>query len=865
MLSAKDIVPNILWFRNIRIKDIPYVGGKGASLGEMTAATFPIPPGFCVTAQAYFQYIEETGLKRKIVPLIDNIDVENTAQLNSVSKQVRELIKSTPMSDELSNEIKRTYFRLGERKLAWLTSSEECYVAVRSSATAEDLPEASFAGQQETYLNVKGKKEVVEAVQNCWASLFTARAVYYRKKQGFKTEQVGISAIVQKMVDSAVAGVMFTASTTGDESQIVIEAAFGLGEVVVSGSVTPDTYIVDKGSMKLLDKRVSQQEFRIVRQGKENVHEQLSPATGKKPKLSDKQIIDLAKIGKQIETHYKHPQDIEWAIENKEIFIVQSRPITTLGLKEKEGEKAEREAQTKKFENRIVAKGLAASPGIVSGKVKVIPSIEDTTKANEGDIIVTTMTSPDWVPIMKKAAAIITNEGGSTCHAAIVSRELGIPCIVGTENGTELLKDGQEVTVNGFAGVVYDGKVELAAPKEEKIDVVKKEDIEPMEQALQQQLSQPKQEQDDIGIEWADEQEKEKAAEEESIAEVAQEEKQEVVEKAAEQAAEIIEKYGQVETKSMGKEELEQEKNELEELLKEVAVKVKVNVALPEAAEKAAATNAAGVGLLRAEHMITSIGMHPAEFIRQGKQDELKEAVKKGIRTVAEKFKGKPVWYRTFDARTDEFRELEGGSKEPEEDNPMLGWHGIRRDLDEPEQLKAQFKAVKELADEGLDNVGVMLPFVQSAAELRKAKEIAKEVGLSPLEKTEFGVMIETPAAVWAIDEFINEGIDFVSFGTNDLTQLTLGIDRNNGKIQGLFTELHPAVLRSIRHVIRKCRKADVKTSICGQAASNPEMVRHLARFGIDSVSANIDAVAKIKDIVLVEEKKLILRERKKV
>ncbi|MCX6798527.1 MAG: aldolase/citrate lyase family protein [Candidatus Diapherotrites archaeon] len=296
------------------------------------------------------------------------------------------------------------------------------------------------------------------------------------------------------------------------------------------------------------------------------------------------------------------------------------------------------------------------------------------------------------------------------------------------------------------------------------------------------------------------------------------------------------------------------------DLLKRVDVKVKVNVALPDAAEQAAATGADGVGLLRAEHMITAGGKHPAEYLRKGQKEGLVKAVKEGVRKVAEQFKGKPVWYRTFDARTDEYRELAGGDKEPHEENPVLGWHGIRRDLDEPEMLKAQLQAIKELAEEGLDNVGVMLPFVQSVEEVKQAKAIAREIGMLPeKKKPAFGVMVETPAAVWVIDELIGEGIDFISFGTNDLTQLTLGIDRNNEKIQRWFTELHPAIVRQLHYVIKKCREAGVKTSICGQAGSNPEMVKQLVRFGIESVSANIDAVEKIREIVLIEEKKLIL------
>ncbi len=845
--------PSILWFREIRIKDIPSVGGKGASLGEMANHNFPVPPGFAVTAQAYFRFLDETGIRDQVVNKIEAIDVEDTKELAKVSEEVRNLILATPMSQELSNEIIKAYGKLGEKKIAWLTSSEEEYVAVRSSATAEDLPEASFAGQQETFLNVKGRQNLVKTVQRCWSSLFTARAVYYRRKNNFPTDKVGIAVVVQKMVESQISGVMFTAEPTGDETKIVIEAGFGLGEAIVSGSVTPDTYIVDKGAFKIIEKKIHEQSFKIVRKGKENVREKLSGAMARKQKIDDKTIVQLAKLGKQIENHYKNPQDIEWAVENKELFIVQSRPITTLGLKEKAGDAEQRKKTLEGLKDKVVLDGLAASPGVAAGKVKVVRNVAQISKVEKGDVLVAPMTSPDWVPTMKKSRAIITDEGGVTCHAAIVSRELGIPCVVGTERATEILEDKDEVTVNGYDGLVYQGVVEIEKPKEEEIEIVKTGEIDEIEEVIEKELKERGPEREEA------EEVSQKEEEEEELRERVEEEREAIAEEAKEEAEEIVEEYGKVEAEDMKEEELEEEEEKIIDLLKKIAVKVKVNVALPEAAEQAAQTNADGVGLLRAEHMITSTGKHPAEFIRQGQEDELVKVVKEGIRRVASLFKGKPVWYRTFDARTDEFRELEGGDKEPEEDNPMLGWHGIRRDLDTPKMLKAQFRAIGELNEEGFDNVGVMLPFVQSAEEVRKAKQIAKETGLQPGKKVKFGVMIETPGSVWSIDEIIKEGIDFISFGTNDLTQLTLGIDRNNEKIQGLFTELHPAVLRSIRHVIKKCKKAKVLTSICGQAASNPEMVRHLVRFGIDSVSANIDAVERVRDAVLVEEKRLLL------
>lgn len=816
----------ILWFKDISVTDIPKVGGKGANLGEMTRNKFSVPGGFVITAQTYFKFLEECGIKKEIEKKIDAIDVEDTANLEKVSEEVRNLINAQKTPEDIKQEILIAYKKIGEKKIAWLSSNDEALVAVRSSATAEDLPEASFAGQQETYLNVKGTKELLEAVKNAWASLFTARAVYYRKKQGFETEKVGIAIVVQKMVESKVSGIMFTADPLGNRDKIVIEAGLGLGESVVSGSITPDYYVVDKKSMKLIEKKINHQDWKIIRQGRENAKIVLSPQEAEKQKMKNEQIIELAKIGKKIEDHYKKPMDIEWAIEDKEIMIVQARPITTL-----ENKKEIKELETTA---KPILEGLAGSPGVISGKVKIVLNIEDITKVKTGDILVTIMTSPSWVPVMKKASAIITNEGGRTAHAAIVSRELGIPAVVGTREATKKLKDNQEVTVDGFNGKVYDGIIKVKMPKHIQEELFKAGELDAFEDALEKKINTPQ--------DTTEEQEYEK------------------LKQVKEKAKQIIEEYKKIREETMNKDEIKKQKEELEEFLKKIAPIVKVNVAMPSVADKAAQTNADGVGLLRAEHMITASGKHPAQYLRENNYDELVKVVKDGIKTVAEKFEKKPVWFRTFDARTDEFVELKGGSEEPKEDNPMLGWHGIRRDLDQPKLLQAQMQAIKELQEEGLTNIGIMFPFVQSVEELIEAKKIMQKINLN----VEVGVMIETPASVWIIEELINEGIDFISFGTNDLTQLTLGIDRNNELIQKHFTELHPAILKEIQYVIKRCKKANVKTSICGQAASNPQMVKKLVEMGIDSISANIDAVQEIKNLVLQEEKEQIMKTRKR-
>jgi len=792
---------NILWFREINMQNVEEVGGKGASLGEMEQSGFPVPTGFVVTSGAYFQFMRETKIQDKIVQLIDEIDVENTAQLEEVSARVRKIIENATIIPKIKSEITNNY--------NILSNGKPILVAVRSSATAEDLPEASFAGQQETYLNISGTEEVAKAVQRCWASLFTARAVYYRKKQGFDTGKVGLCAVVQKMVESDVSGIMFTADPTGDRNKIIIEAGFGLGETIVSGSVTPDNYVIDKATMSIANKKILKQEWMLVKEGKENVRVNLGHGKSDIQKMSDEKIVELAQIGKRIEEHYQKPMDIEWAMQDDVLYIVQARPITTLKNK----------GQGEEIVTNIlpILEGLPAAPGVITGIVRIVPEIEDIEKVMKGDILVTTMTSPSWVPVMKKASGIITNEGGRTCHAAIVSRELGIPCVVGTSTATEFLKDGQEVTIDGFNGKIYEGKINIVHIKEE-IEMFNENEVDEVEEALEKEYN---------------------------------EEKIEIKKRIG-----LIEKvFGGIKYKEMDKTQKAQETKELTELLKDLSIKVKVNVALPDAAISAAATNADGVGLLRAEHMITSSGMHPAEYIRQNKDVELKDNVKKGVKVVAEKFAG-PVWFRTFDARSDEYKELIGGDKEPKEENPMIGWHGIRRDIDEPRMLKAQLLAIKELYSEGIRNVGIMLPFVISLDEVLGAKKIMEEIGLQ--KQIDIGVMIETPAAVWVIDELIPH-IKFVSFGTNDLTQLTLGIDRNNERVQSSFSELHPAILRQLEYVIKKCKSAGVTTSICGQAASNPDMVKKLIWYGIDSVSANIDAVDDIRKVVIIEEKKKIL------
>ncbi|MBI4155514.1 phosphoenolpyruvate synthase [Candidatus Woesearchaeota archaeon] len=758
---------NILWLRDIKKENLNEVGGKGANLGEMYSIDLPVPPAFVITTQAYKNFLISNNIMEKIYDELKDFDVENNEELQRRAENCRNLILSGEIGEDLKNEIIEAYdamninediLNVSKSALDLIKAGRSLpYVAVRSSATAEDLPTASFAGQQATILNVKGNRNLLNAVRECWASLFTARAVYYRVQNKFPHEKVFIAVIIQKQIQSTTAGVIFTVNpSTNDESEIVIEAGFGLGELVVTGQITPDMYIVNREGLTIKSKTVNEQDVKLILDPNtnQNIRKPIEEEDKKKQKLQDYDIIKLAELANKIEEHYKFPQDIEFATENSKLYIVQTRAVTTLGKVEEIKEKEE---------GKIILKGLAASPHIGTGKVKLVEDVNNLDKVEKGDVLVTKMTNPDYVVAMRRAIAIITDEGGISSHAAIVSRELGVACVVGTHNATQLLKENQLVTVDGSKGFVYEGAEEI---KEEL-----KEHYEPQTEI-------------------------------------------------------------------------------------ETITKVKVNCDLPEAVENALKQNPDGVGLLRLEFIIAEGKTHPAKYIKDGRDEEYKDLIKEGIRNLAKRFFPRPVWVRTSDIRTDEYRDLEGGEEEPKESNPMLGLHGIRRGLKDKGILRAEMKAIKELYNEGLTNISVMLPFVISPEEVKETKKILQELNA---ENIPLGVMIETPASVWVIEDICKEGISFVSFGTNDLTQTVLAVDRNNENLQYLYNELNPAVLRCINYVIKVCKKYNVETSICGQAGSNPEMAEILVKFGIDSISANIDAVRNIRNIVNKAEKRLML------
>lgn len=766
---------NVLWFKELDKNSLAEAGGKGANLGEMYQNGFPIPNGFVTTSGAYFKHLEANNLKKPIEEVLSKLDVNDHEALTAASKKIKDMIMEGNMPTDIHEDIIKSYKELNEM------AGREVYVAVRSSATAEDLPTASFAGQQSTYLNIHGEDGVVNAVKMCWASLFEPRAIFYRTENNFEHMKVGLSAVVQMMVQSEKAGVAFTVDPLYQDPDIMsIEAAYGLGEVVVSGQVTPDTYRVDKTNMKTVDKNVVKQTWMLVKVKGENKKAEIKDDAQGKQKLSDLEIKDLAKICKKIEEHYNYPQDIEYAFERDNLYIVQSRPITTLKEEEKEGGESMGEKKDVS-EAKVILKGLGASPGIGMGKVNLIKDSSEIKKMEPGNVLVTDMTTPDFVPAMKKASAIVTNTGGMTSHAAIVSRELGVPCIVGTSEATTVLEQGMEISVDGSHGIVYEGLV--SAPEAAA-----------------------------------------KRAEEGVVSHV--------------RAAPVT------------------------------GTKIYVNLADVDQAEKVAKLPCDGVGLLRAEFMIADIGKHPRKIVEEGKQQEYIDKLADGLRKFAAAFYPRPVVYRATDFKTNEYRNLEGGDKyEPHEENPMMGYRGAARYIREPEVFKMELAAIKKVREEyHLTNLWLMIPFIRRVGELRAIKDMMDKVELYRTRDFKLWIMVEVPSTVFLIDQFCKEGIDGISIGTNDLTQLILGIDRDNATMAKGFDERNEAVLRALKHVISTCKKNAVTTSLCGQAPSvYPEVAEKLVEFGTTSMSVNPDAVGRTRRIVASAEQKIILNKLTKL
>ncbi len=771
----------IKWFDEIGKEDVGIVGGKGANLGELTSFGLPVPPGFCVTASGYTKFIKYAELDEVVKFLMEAVDVEDVDELTNASKEIQKKIKEKEFDPELKEEILSAYREFSEN-----IGVKDPEVAVRSSATAEDLPDASFAGQQDTYLHISGEEELLNHIRDCFASLWTSRAIYYREKQNYDHFDVALSVVIQKMVNSEKSGVMFTANPINNsKDEMMINASYGLGEAVVSGIVTPDEYIIDKKSKKVIEKNIAEKEYMVIKNENGvgtrvvNVKDILGKDAVKAEALSPKELDTLVERGLKVEKLYGSVQDTEWGFDRdtKEFYFLQSRPITTLGDKEEKEEKL-----------ITLVKGLPASPGIGRGKVKLIKDISEINLVEEGDVLVTAMTNPDMVPAMRKCAGVVTDEGGRTCHAAIVSRELQIPCIVGAKTATKTLKTGDTVTVDAVRGIVYEG--EVLKEKEEK-----------------------------------------KSPDSPNVSSIAN-------------------------------------LDELRNLFAPTtATKIYMNLGEPELIEKYKNLPMDGIGLMRTEFIFTNmIGAHPMYLVKTGQGDLMIDKLAEGISKVAQAIYPKNLVVRTSDFRTNEFRGLKGGDEvEPIEANPMIGWRGVSRYIspEYEEGFRLECRAIKKVREEyGLTNVIVMLPFVRTPEELKVVKGIMAEEGLVQSKNFKIWIMAEVPAVVLQAEEFA-ELVDGFSIGSNDLTQLVMGADRDSGVLNnmGYFDERNDAVKIALKTIIDAANKKGITCSICGQGPSQyPELAEFLVECGITSMSVNPDTVEYTRRLVASVEQKIILK-----
>ncbi len=748
----------VVWFKDIDKEDGNIVGGKGANLGEMTKAGFPVPNGFIVTAQAYFHFLDEAKLHGEIRHILTGLDVSDSNTLDAVAEKCQKLITRSKFPKDIAKPILDAYLSMD-------TGLKHALVAVRSSATAEDLPGASFAGQQSTFLNVSGEANVIEKVKEAWASLFTARAIFYRQTNKFDHFKVGIAVPVQRMVESEKSGIMFTLDpVTNDKKKIIIEAIYGLGEMIVQGAVTPDHYEVDKTKLEITKIDLGRQEKQMIRKGSVNVIQKLDPKIGIRRKLTDEEVLALAKLGKKLEHHYYFPQDSEWAIEDGNVYIVQTRPVTTTGNTQKQL------VENKNIKKELLVRGDPASPGAASGSVKYLASPKEIDKVLAGDVLVAQQTNPDFVPAMKKAVAIVTERGGRTSHAAIVSRELGIPAVVGADDAIKKLKDSMIVTVNGTVGEVYKGVVYVGTSK----------------------------------------------------------------------AKESTEKL-------------------------KTATNIYVNLAEPSRAEAVSKMNADGVGLLRAEFMIADIGVHPRKLIQDKKQHVFIDTLAEKLEIFAKAFNPRPVVYRATDFKTNEYRNLKGGTAfEPEEPNPMLGFRGAARYTADARVFEMEIEAIKKVRNKmGYKNLHVMIPFVRTPKELTDVKKLMSSFGLSRSANFKIWMMVEIPTNVIRLDDFLDVGIDGVSVGSNDLTMLMLGTDRDNSEVAHDFNELDPTPMWAFQRVAEICGKRGVTTSMCGQAPSDyPDLVEKMVEWGYTSMSVNPDALDHVRQTVYEAEQKLVKKKK---
>src|SRR3989344_880375 len=732
----------IFELKEIENDDAQEVGSKAANLSEMAQLGFPIPQGFVISLRACEDFIEQNNLNKSIKDITKIVNKENIKEAQSASSSFSRLIQKASFPEELKEEILEAYSKLGGL-------FKQAHVAVRPSPISQDSAKSNALGHLNTSLDIQGEASLLETVKKYWST------------------GAGVAIIVQKMVEAESAGVAFTIDPTdGNKHRMLIEAVWGQGELLTSGQISPDKYLLERHSLKIEDVSVTPQKHQLVLTGNSIHTKEVSVRKQKKQKLTFDQITSLAKVLQMVHAHYYFPYDVEWAYSQGKFYILHARPVTTTDQETPDSNQLAIESRKL---NAVLLKGQGASPGIVRGHVRIIKSGKDLSKVKKGEILVFEKITPDLIPFFKLAGGVVTNQGGVTSHAAIITREIGIPCVVGVDDATRKLKDGEVVTLNGSNGEVTENT-------------------------------------------WKTDQKKEK----------------------------------QLEVKIKPNQEIK------------TVTKIYLNLAVPEEAREAAKLPSAGIGLLRAEFMISEFGVHPRHVIAQGRQKEYVDKLKEGIEKFCSAFSPRPVIYRTTDFKSNEYRNLQGGKTfEPEEDNPMLGFRGAFRYVADPEVFELELAAVR-LVREKYKNLHMMIPYVRSPEELLHVKRIMAAAGLYRGASFKLWMMIELPINVIMIEDFLRTGIDGVSFGSNDLTMLLLGTDRDNNDVREAYIELSPAVFWALERVVKACKKYKIETSICGAAVSVYDtLIEKLVGLGIGSISVSSDSLGRVQKVIQDAERRL--------